>query len=322
VLTTNGKYSNLLRELTFIRPLRMLSPASFMSTAAGSWKTQNSCPTGWGTISLGAVTITCAGIKNPIGTGPFKYVSRTKAGDDDAEVVFHRHDAYWQGAPGIEILKIKHFATAAAVKQALLDGSLDMVAGAGVLAPADLNAFMTTYSATFNTLMTPVIMHSLIIINSGKAPTTDVALRRAIIHGVDKASIIKKELGGVGEAVDRLFPKSAPYSRVELTPRWDYDYEKATMLNCPPAPPPPILISNPAPPAPPAPAPAPAPKSDDSDKVQLALWLGLGLGIPLLLALGAAAFFFSRHQRSEADLKVALAKQSSPSPTSVGDAAL
>ena len=78
---TGGEYSNLLQELTFIRPARMLAPASFMSTASDSWMTHNSCPTGWGEITLDSVTITCAGITDPIGTGPFKFESRTTDAD-------------------------------------------------------------------------------------------------------------------------------------------------------------------------------------------------------------------------------------------------
>merc|ERR1719316_1060449 len=91
-------YSNLLQELTFIRPARMLAPAAFKSSAADSWMTHNSCPTGWGTITSDSVTITCVGTTEPIGTGPFKFVSRTAHADDadiDAEVVFHRHEDYW-----------------------------------------------------------------------------------------------------------------------------------------------------------------------------------------------------------------------------------
>merc|ERR1719487_2449080 len=78
-------------------------------------------------------------------------------------------------------------------------------------------------------------MHSVVIINSGKAPTSSIDLRKTIMHGVNKAYIIRKELSGMGTAVDKLFPTSAPYSNVELTPRWDYDFEKAAMLNCAPA---------------------------------------------------------------------------------------
>merc|ERR1719387_693875 len=100
----------------------MLSPGSFKSTAADSWMTHNSCPVGWGEITLGDVTITCAGITDPIGTGPFKFHSRTADGDDDAEVVFHRNDDYWGGVPDIEVLIVKKFATAADVAAAMKDG--------------------------------------------------------------------------------------------------------------------------------------------------------------------------------------------------------
>ena len=117
VMTTSEAYSNLLQELTFYRPLGMLAPASFVSQDP---VTGNSCPAGWGTvtcddephISDACVSITCAGMKvdEPVGTGPFKFVSRTvdttsagctstdaksKAGDYcNGEVVLAAHDVY------------------------------------------------------------------------------------------------------------------------------------------------------------------------------------------------------------------------------------
>lgn len=300
---TAAEYSNLLQELTFIRPLRMLSPASFMSLDSDGWQSNNSCPTGWGEVSSDSVTITCGGISAPTGTGPFKYVSRTLESDPedpenpaDTEVVFHRHDLYWQGMPDIEVLIVKHFATAAEVAEALRDGSLDMVAGDGVLEPADFRAFQS--SNTFSTVMTPVLAHSLVIINSGQEPTNDFALRKAIIHGVDKASIIRSELGGIGEAVDRLFPRSAPYSDVELTPRWDYDIEKATLLNCP------VLPST---------SEGNSTTSQDNgedggDNMGLVLGLTIGLGLTTVIAAIAAVLFFQQARTAQSELKKALAK--------------
>ena len=49
-VTTNDQYYPLLQELTYIRPLRMLSPAMFIGGAASDPLTQNSCPEGWGTV--------------------------------------------------------------------------------------------------------------------------------------------------------------------------------------------------------------------------------------------------------------------------------
>jgi len=74
---------------------------------------------------------------------------------------------------------------------------------------------------------------------------------------------------------DSLFPKDAPYCRVDLTPRWDYDLEKAQLMNCPAA----------------------AASGEDSDNTALIVGLTLGLGIPLLLLVGLACFFSGK--RSE-----------------------
>jgi ABC-type transport system substrate-binding protein len=247
VLTTSRKYCNVLRELTFIRPTRLLSRLGFHSDAADAWQTHNSCKSGTQTTPAGVtpvVTVTCAGLNLPVGTGPFKYVSRTRdtscTSDDpnngdgeycDSEVVFARNDEYWGGAPDIETLKFVRYPTAAAVAAALTDGSLDAVIGGGVLEPADLKAFMANNQ--FTTSFTDVLTSEMIIINSGQAPTDDIEVRRTIIHAINKAAIIQKELDpDVTTASDRMFPRTTPYSDVELTPRWDYDFEKAVKLNC------------------------------------------------------------------------------------------
>jgi ABC-type transport system substrate-binding protein len=125
---------------------------------------------------------------------------------------------------------VKYFESAADVAAAMKDGTLDAVLGDGVLAPKDLRDFQA--DSDFGTYMTPVLMHSVIIINTGLPNTTSIDLRETILHGVDKAAIIEKEFDGIGEVADRLFPRSAPYSDVELTPRYDHDPEKAEMLNC------------------------------------------------------------------------------------------
>ena len=54
-----------------------------------------------------------------------------------------------------------------------------------------------------------------------------------MIHAVDKGAIIDKELAGLDEPVDALFSKKAPNCHVDLTPKWNYDFEKAELLNCP-----------------------------------------------------------------------------------------
>jgi ABC-type transport system substrate-binding protein len=253
VITTSEAYSALMEEISFYRPLTMLAPGAFASPDP---VTGNSCPAAFGTIacptgaSASCADITCAGMKvdEPYGTGPFKFVSRTvdstSAGCTstdssnrngeycNGEVVLAAHTEYWGGAPDIETLKIvSGGANAAAVAAALTAGTIDAVIGGRVLAPADLKAFET--NTDFNVVFGTVLYNSMVLINSGKAPTDDIEVRRAIIHAVNKAAMIKKDIGSdLAKAADRMFPVTTPHSDVELTPRWDYDFEKAYMLNC------------------------------------------------------------------------------------------
>jgi hypothetical protein len=45
--------------------------------------------------------------------------------------------------------------------------------------------------------------------------------------------IIEAELGGFESPTDSLFNPLLPYCDIDLTPKFDYDLEKAELLNCP-----------------------------------------------------------------------------------------
>ena len=72
VLTLSQPYDPALLELSIIRPLRFLSPASFFTDAPGD----NSCPASRGNVTARGTWALCRGIKSPMGTGPYKYVVR------------------------------------------------------------------------------------------------------------------------------------------------------------------------------------------------------------------------------------------------------
>merc|ERR1719389_311593 len=98
--------------------------------------------------------------------------------------------------------------------------------------------------------------------NAAKAPTDDIQLRKVVMHAIDKASIVNQELAGSAMVADSLFPKDAPYCNVDLTPRWDYDIEKAKLMNCP-------VVTD-------------SSEKDDDDEANLGLILGLCIGIGAL----------------------------------------
>ena len=56
------------------------------------------------------------------------------------------------------------------------------------------------------------MMNSVVIMNSD----IDMAIRKTVVHAVDKGHIINKELGGIEQPVYQLFPEAAPYWSVWL----------------------------------------------------------------------------------------------------------
>lgn len=231
VAKTSQVYYPFLQELSFIRPLRILSPNCYANGASSSPVTSNSCPTGWdGDIS----ELTCAGVQCVAGTGPWKYTGQTLTSDGHVEQMrFTKHEDWWGNRGDVTELILKGFKSAADAKQALLAGELDMVVGGGALTPLQVREFEQTHSADFQVLHGPPLMNTIIVMNAAKAPTNDIKLRKLIMHAVNKAAIVDTELAGSSIVADSLFAKDMPYCNIDLTPRWDYDIEKAQLLNCP-----------------------------------------------------------------------------------------
>lgn len=236
VLETTAVFYPLLQELTYIRPLRFASPAAFAQGLDSSPDEHNSCESGdfgskWDFLEE---DVTCLGLTAPIGTGPFRYISRKPAADGtDSEIVFARHDNYWGPKPGIETLTAVQYSSTQEVETALMSGDLDMALGIGPLTAKQVQNLKFFHSDKFDVRHSDVIQHALVVFNSNRAPTDDIQVRRAIIHAIDKASFLEEEFAGLEQPVTQLLPRSAPFCNVDLSPKWGYDLEKAQFLNCP-----------------------------------------------------------------------------------------
>jgi ABC-type transport system substrate-binding protein len=237
VLETSSPFYPLIQELTYIRPLRFASPSAFAQGSASDPDQHNSCQTGnfgskWDFLEQ---DVTCLGLTAPIGTGPFKYVSREEAEDgSDASVVFARHDNYWGQNAGIETLTAVRYATTEDVEEALMSGELDMALGIGPLKAKQVQDIKFSHSDMFDVRHSDVIQHALLVFNTDKEPTNDPEVRRAIIHAIDKSAFLQEEFAGLEQPVTQMLPLTAPYCDVDLNPKWGYDIEKAKLLSCPP----------------------------------------------------------------------------------------
>eukprot|EP00532_Pseudo-nitzschia_australis_P013953 CAMPEP_0168208370 /NCGR_PEP_ID=MMETSP0140_2-20121125/2032_1 /TAXON_ID=44445 /ORGANISM="Pseudo-nitzschia australis, Strain 10249 10 AB" /LENGTH=670 /DNA_ID=CAMNT_0008134763 /DNA_START=360 /DNA_END=2374 /DNA_ORIENTATION=- len=237
VLETDKPFYPLLQELTYIRPLVFASASAFSNGIDSDPSKENSCNAGdfgskWDHLED---TVTCAGLSAPIGTGPFKYSSTTtnEDGTIDDKVIFQGHTEYWGGAPDIEELHVQHYESNEAVQDALLDGTLDMALGIGPLTPLQAQQLKFYHSDKVDVRHSDVLQNAIMVMNTNKAPTDDIDLRKAIIHAIDKSTFIATEFAGLERPVDQVLPESAPFCNVDLSPKWTYDPEKAKFLNCP-----------------------------------------------------------------------------------------
>ena len=112
----------------------------------------------------------------------------------------------------------------------------------------------------------------------------NINVRKTIIHAINKGEFVRKELQGLQQVVDNVFPLEAPYSNVDLTPRWDYDLEKAVLLSCDG-----IEKSS---------------ERNDGVNQKVAFGVGIGLGIPFVIAALMALAFYNRSKKAEDELEL------------------
>lgn len=286
VLRTNSKHGPYLQELTLIRPIRMISPAAFVNTTDPI--SANSCRLDWGVIDGNDVSedVVCAGITGIYGTGPFVFDTRDTVtlpdGDEvDNQVVFLANENYWGGAPAIKRLEVVRHETSDEAKTALLNGELDVVWGSGVLPDADIKEIESSDNDSIRVFHSGDLQNVILLLNSGKPPFDDINVRKTVIHAINKGAIIERELKGLQEVVDNVFPREAPYCDVDLTPRWSYDFEKAVLLSCGGS------------------------VATGGLSARMSWSLGLGLSAACVLLIGVAMTYYNKSKNMEAELELA-----------------
>ena len=231
-------YEPALRELSFIRPFRMLSPRQMpdinaMELSCSAWR--NGVPRTPGNV------FTCRGIKSPIGTGPYMIVKKLlksgrtilpsgfnetcyfatgckySSGDYVAEVHFKKNTNH-RSSPVYDNLIMRAYASTAEIKSALLAGEIDVAYGPNVLSPSQYVSIaasngkgqVTAYISDTN------LNTRLIALNSAGALNT-TALRKTILKSVNRVPLLAGELAEE-QPRDTIFDPALPYCNIQLTP--------------------------------------------------------------------------------------------------------
>jgi len=157
--------------------------------------------------------------KNPVGTGPFRFVSW----DEGQRIVVERNPDYW-GDPAqverIEFLVVNNAATRVAMLQS---GEVHFIESLPPQLVPTIEA-----EAGLEVLSTPANFLRILQLNTTKEPFGDVRVRQALNYAVDKDVLVDVVFGGNATVMTAPIPETA-FGHAEQ-PAYAFDPERARAL--------------------------------------------------------------------------------------------
>lgn len=158
--------------------------------------------------------------KNPVGTGPYKFVSWTPG----VEIVLEKNDDYFKDAPSIEKLIFKPITEAQTRLAELEAGNIDVMVN---IPPDDLERLRGNEKVTM--IEQPGMHVWWTAFNTQRAPFDNVKVRQAVNYAIDKDAIVNGILQGSGEVANSPLPPTV-WGHNPNVKNYDYDLDKAKEL--------------------------------------------------------------------------------------------
>jgi peptide/nickel transport system substrate-binding protein len=142
--------------------------------------------------------------EHPLGTGPFKFVRY-----DNVQQVcdVEAFPEYWEGAPKLQAVRVRVISDMNALQSELQAGRVDMAPLPTSLSPdavrrleRDPNLQVKIFSGSNVNLLT---------LNTSSPPLDNVKVRQAIAYAIDRESLIKNLLLGLGKLAHSIIPEES-----------------------------------------------------------------------------------------------------------------
>jgi peptide/nickel transport system substrate-binding protein len=156
----------------------------------------------------------------PVGTGPFKFVNWQKGADLNLE----QYANYWGTKPALTKVTYVFINDAAARVNALLAGSID---GINNTDASTLGVFSA--DPRFKVVVGSTEGETLLVQNNARKPFSELKVRQAVAHALDRAEIIAGASSGYGTPIGSHFPPHNP-DYIDLTGTYPYDLDAAKKL--------------------------------------------------------------------------------------------
>ena len=156
----------------------------------------------------------------PVGTGPFKFVSR--AAQDS--IVLEKFDEYWGTPAQLDQVTFKIIENADSLLMSLQSGAIDLCSHLTSTQVAQLGDDFQILEGTMNLVQA-------LYLNNDVAPFDNELVRQALCYAVDKQGIIDLAFDGYGAPIgSSMYPAFGKYFDESLTDYYTYDPAKAQEL--------------------------------------------------------------------------------------------
>lgn len=138
----------------------------------------------------------------PVGTGPFRFVSRIQQDN----ITLERNDAYWGGPPAVDGVVFRFFPDGAVRYANLRSGSVDLIY------PIESRDYVTAQNdASISLIRQPTNGWRVLVMNVTEPPFDNVDLRRALAASLDREAINQIVFNGLEFPASSLIPSGSPF---------------------------------------------------------------------------------------------------------------
>ena len=156
----------------------------------------------------------------PVGTGPFRFVSRTA----QDSIVLERFEDYWGEPAYLDKVTFKIIENADSILMSLQSGAVDLFAHLTSTQAAQLGEDFNIEEGTMNLVQAMYLNHA-------EKPFDDVRVRQALCYAIDRQQILDLAFDGYGSLIgSSMYPAFGKYFDEELTRYYTHDVGKAKAL--------------------------------------------------------------------------------------------
>ena len=156
----------------------------------------------------------------PVGTGPFKFVSRTA----QDSIVMEKNEEYWGTPAKLNKVTFKIIENADSILMSLQSGAVDLFAHLTSTQTSQLGDEFYVAEGTMNLVQA-------MYLNNAEKPFDDVRVRQALCYAIDKEAIIDLAFDGYGSPIgSSMYPAFGKYFDDSLADYYTRDIGKAKSL--------------------------------------------------------------------------------------------